>query len=87
MSSQNTSSLISQIYKSRLVLLALMKKQGYNVDDYANFSINEVNTMKTNNQLDMLLEKKEEDAVTKKRNKVYSAQEKHICQLSSDLKL
>jgi DNA-directed RNA polymerase subunit H len=48
-----------------------MKKQGYNVEDYANFSISEVNSMKTNNQLDMLLEKTEENPVTKRKNKVY----------------
>jgi DNA-directed RNA polymerase subunit H (RpoH/RPB5) len=59
MASQNTSSLISQVYKSRTVLLELMKKQGYNVDDYQGFSVNEVNTMKTNNQLDMMLSKDE----------------------------
>lgn len=59
MASQNTSSLISQVYKSRTVLLELMKKQGYNVDDYQGFSVNEVNTMKTNNQLDMMLTKDE----------------------------
>jgi DNA-directed RNA polymerase subunit H len=57
MASQNTSSLISQIYKSRSVLLELMKKQNYNVQEYQGFSVNEVNTMKTNNQLDMILEK------------------------------
>jgi DNA-directed RNA polymerase subunit H (RpoH/RPB5) len=48
-----------------------METQGYNVDDYSNFSINEVNSMKQNNQLDMLLEKKEEDPVTKRKNKIY----------------
>ena len=58
MASQNISSLTSDIYKSRVVLLALMEKQGYHTDDYTGFSINEVNTMKTNNQLDMILEKK-----------------------------
>jgi DNA-directed RNA polymerase subunit H (RpoH/RPB5) len=57
MASQNTSSLISQIYKSRSVLLELMKKQNYDTQDYQGFSVNEVNTMKTNNQLDMILEK------------------------------
>jgi len=58
MASQNTSSLISQVYKSRMVILELMSKQGYNAIDYEGFSINEINTMKTNNQLDMILEKK-----------------------------
>ena len=56
MASQNSSVLISQIYTSRKTILELMDTQGYNINDYANFSINEVNTMKQNNQLDMLLE-------------------------------
>jgi DNA-directed RNA polymerase subunit H (RpoH/RPB5) len=57
MASQNTSSLISQVYKSRRVLLDLMKKQEYDISGYEGFSVNEINTMKTNNQLDMILEK------------------------------
>lgn len=76
MASQNTSSLISQIYQSRLVLLDLMKKQGFNTTEYEGFSVNEVNTMKTNNQLDMILEKNKpnmEDAekVEKNNPKIY----------------
>jgi len=54
--SQNSSSIISSIYKSRKTVLELMEKQGYNVDEYSNFGINEVNSMKLNNQLDMLME-------------------------------
>jgi len=57
MATQNTSSLTASIYKSRSVLLELMKSQGYNTTDYSGFSVNEVNTMKSNNQLDMILEK------------------------------
>ena len=71
MQSQNHSSLISSVYKARMTILELMDKQGYNVDDYFNFSINEVNSMKQNNQLDMLLEKKEENPTTKRKNKIY----------------
>ena len=71
MTSQNTSILISTVYNSRKNVLELMEKQGYNIEDYSNFSINEVNSMKTNNQLDMLLEKKEEDTNTKRKNKIY----------------
>ena len=62
MANQNTSSLISQIYKSRGVVLELMKKQDYDVSEYDGFSINEINTMKTNNQLDMILSKKPEES-------------------------
>lgn len=71
MASQNLSSLISSIYKSRKIVLNLMERQGYAIEDYNNFSINEVNTMKINNQLDMLLEKKIEDDDTKRKNKIY----------------
>jgi DNA-directed RNA polymerase subunit H (RpoH/RPB5) len=57
MSSQTSSILITHIYNSRKTVLDLMKKQGYNTNDYSNFSVSEVNSMKQNNQLDMLLEK------------------------------
>jgi DNA-directed RNA polymerase subunit H len=57
MSSQTSSVLITHIYNSRKIVLDLMKKQGYNTDDYSNFSVSEVNSMKQNNQLDMLLTK------------------------------
>jgi len=65
---QNSSSLISSIYKSRKNIIDLMKKQNYNVNEYANFSINEVNSMYQNKQLDISLEKNT-DSVEK--NKVY----------------
>ena len=65
MASQNTSSLISHIYNSRLTLLKQVEQQGYNVDDYIGFTVNEINTMKNNNQLDMILEKKKDENVTK----------------------
>ena len=71
MTSQNSSILISTVYNSRKNVLELMEKQEYNIEDYSNFSINEVNSMKSNNQLDMLLEKKEEDSTTKRKNKIY----------------
>jgi DNA-directed RNA polymerase subunit H len=68
---QNTSSLISSIYKSRTILLELMGMQGYNVYDYEGFTVNEVNTMKINNQLDMILEKNNEDVDLKRKTKIY----------------
>ena len=72
MASQNSSVLISSIYNSRKIVLDLMAKQGYNINDYANFSVSEVNSMKQNNQLDMLLETSDENVTpeTPKR-KIY----------------
>lgn len=54
----NASVLISQIYQSRKNVLELMERQGFDVSGYANFSVSEINAMKQNNQLDMLLEEK-----------------------------
>jgi DNA-directed RNA polymerase subunit H len=65
------SSLTSAVYKSRGILLKQMQSQGYDVGDYSGFSVNEVNTMKTNNQLDMILEKLDEDPTTKTKGKIY----------------
>jgi DNA-directed RNA polymerase subunit H (RpoH/RPB5) len=63
--SKNSSSLISSIYISRRNLLEIMdKQQGYDVSEYENFSVNEVNTMNINDQLDMLLKKKEGNGKT-----------------------
>ena len=45
--------------------------QGYNIYDYEGFSVNEVNTMKVNNQLDMILEKNDEDVDLKRKPKIY----------------
>ena len=72
MASQNSSILISHIFNSRKILLELMEKQGYNTNDYANFTVSEVNSMKQNNQLDMLLETKEENITPENpKRKIY----------------
>ena len=69
--SQNSSSIISSIHKSRKTVLDLMNRQGYNIDEYNEFSINEVNAMYQNNQLDMLLEKRDENESSKRKDKIY----------------
>lgn len=68
---QNSSNTISSIYKARQTIIALMKKLDYNVSDYEHFSVNEVNTLFQNKQMDMLLEKTKEDPHTGRKNKVY----------------
>jgi DNA-directed RNA polymerase subunit H (RpoH/RPB5) len=56
MSSNNK---ILRIYKSRKTILEILEtKLGYDISDYVNFSINEIDTMFTNDQLDMLLKNK-----------------------------
>ena len=69
----NSSVLISQIFQSRKTVLELMDKQGFDVSEYSNFSISEINAMKQNNQLDMLLESKPDSKGEKKidNKKVY----------------
>jgi DNA-directed RNA polymerase subunit H (RpoH/RPB5) len=72
MSNQTSSILISHIFTSRQIILELMDKQGYNINNYANFSIIEVNSMKLNNQLDMLLETSDENVTNdNQKKKIY----------------
>lgn len=53
---------VLQIYKSRKNMLELLQEQKYNVADYENFSINEVDAMYSNSQLDMILHRDEDDS-------------------------
>ena len=51
---------ILQISKSRKNILDILEKSlNYNVEDYNNFNINEIDAMYNNEQLDMLVEHKE----------------------------
>ena len=56
---------ISKLFSSRKIILDLAKKRGYDVEEYENFTINEIQILKENKQLDMLLEKVEEGETKK----------------------
>jgi DNA-directed RNA polymerase subunit H (RpoH/RPB5) len=71
MALNNSSKLISNIYNSRLNLLKQLDYQNYNIENYGNFSINEINAMYTNNQLDLLFEKKEVNPETNIKEKIF----------------
>ena len=60
----STNNRILRIYKSRATILKLLQKQGYNITDYSEFSINEIDTMFTNKQLDMLVANENTDNKT-----------------------
>lgn len=58
----NTSSnKILSVYNSRVTLLDIMTDKGYETHDYISFSINEVDAMYKNEQLDMLLSHKKDN--------------------------
>jgi DNA-directed RNA polymerase subunit H (RpoH/RPB5) len=50
-----SSNKILSVYNSRNTLVEILTEKGYKTDDYSNFSINEVDAMYKNTQLDMLL--------------------------------
>ena len=52
----STSETIQQFYKSRNNLIDILQERNFIVSDYNEFSINEINIMVSNNQLDLLLE-------------------------------
>ena len=55
----SNSQTISKIYSSRKIILDLAKERGFDVSDYEDFTINEIQVLTTNKQLDMLLEKED----------------------------
>jgi DNA-directed RNA polymerase subunit H (RpoH/RPB5) len=57
MSSASSNRVLS-IYKSRKTILDLLEYQDYLVEDYAGFSINEIDAMYMNSQLDLLVNHK-----------------------------
>lgn len=59
--SGTSSNRILSIYKSRITILDHMERMKYAVSDYNTFSINEVDAMYVNSQLDMLLTHQEND--------------------------
>jgi len=54
-----SSSLISSVFNSRNTLLDLMEDQGYDIEEHKNFTISEINSMNSREQLDMLLKKRD----------------------------
>ena len=69
----HSSSKIISLYKSRKTILELLEFQNYNIEEYEEFDINEVDVMRANNQLDMLLSKKTQKDASQRRDtrKVY----------------
>jgi len=59
--SGNSSNRILTIYKSRKTILELLDTQEYDVEDYNGFSINEIDAMYINKQLDLLVKHKKEN--------------------------
>ena len=55
----SVSTRIINIYKSRKTLLEQLQTQGYEIEDYENFTMNEIDSMLSNSQLDMLLSNNE----------------------------
>jgi DNA-directed RNA polymerase subunit H (RpoH/RPB5) len=63
-----SSNKVLRIYKSRKTILDLLEThQNYDVSDYADFSINEIDAMLSNEQLDMLVHRKTEDSLGKQQ--------------------
>lgn len=48
---------VQQAYKSRKIILSQLETQGYNVEKYNNFTINDVYAMYNSEQMDMLIDK------------------------------
>ena len=75
-----SSQYLISLYNSRKTLIQLLDVQGYSTADYSMFSINEVDAMHSNSQMDMLLTHK-----TIANKKVYVKYVNHVRQNNLDV--
>jgi DNA-directed RNA polymerase subunit H len=73
---QTTSQRTSILNKSREIILELLRRQDYVVDDYENFSMSDIHAMMVNNQMDMLVNSR--TTVSKKAYIKYFIEQKPI---------
>jgi DNA-directed RNA polymerase subunit H (RpoH/RPB5) len=52
---ESNSVFVSTVYKTRKILMDILKERGYNVSEYSNFSIGEINILIEKNQLDFIV--------------------------------
>lgn len=81
-----SSNKILKIYKSRRNILELLKKLDYTVSDYDEFSINEIDAMVSNDQLDMLITNSQDKKIyIKYLSNVKSVRKENLDTLIEDL--
>jgi DNA-directed RNA polymerase subunit H len=66
MANNNSEQFISSLYSTRNILLDLLQRQGFEISEFSDFSIHEVNHMYTTDQLDILLKKRDDLNSTEK---------------------
>ena len=82
-----SSNRILTVYKSRKTVLSQLEDQGFHVGDYELFSINEIDAMYANDQLDMLVTRKTDGKKTyvKYLLQIKQLRKDHLDQLVEDL--
>ncbi len=85
MSQKQNSKTISQINKSRNILLDILEKRGFKTNEYRGFGITGIQSMFNNKQLDMLLEKENGDKIYVKYHISNKIREAHVYDYIDDL--
>ena len=76
---------IEELFKSRNVLLELLKKRDFNVDDYVGSSVNEIDSMYKAKQLDMLVSRPDQKKAYIKYHIAKSLRTQNIYEYIEDL--
>jgi len=77
--------LIPNLFKSRTILLDILHDRGFNINDYANSSINEIGKLYANKQLDMVMEDDGGKKIYIKYHLATKLKPKDIFELTDDL--
>lgn len=80
-----TESFISRLHTSRRTLLEQLKRQGFDIENYEEFSMNELHILREKEQLDMLLSKANGQKVYVKYHITKALRPSHIYDYLEDL--
>ena len=85
MVTQTSSTIVSNVFTSRNILLTQLNNRGFDVSNYINFSVNEINLMLQNKQCDILVENEHGHKVYVKYHLSKAIRPSHIYDAIDDL--
>ena len=85
MSKVSQSQLVHSIFKSRNILLEVLKRRGYDVSEYEKISFSEISKMHINKQLDMVVEREDEKKIYIKYHLTTKIRPNQVYEIIDDL--
>ena len=85
MNKVSQSQLVHSIFKSRNILLEVLKRRGYDISEYEKISFSEISKMHINKQLDMVIENDSENKIYVKYHLTTKLRPNQVYEITDDL--